>query len=121
VPEGSPKAEVRIHAALFRSDDPKSAPGGFMNDVNPESETIWPNSMIESGFHEVRQRAPWPEAQGEKIGEVGPESVRFQAMRIAYFVSLFMSSLLLRSATATHSYIISGRRLTRIARTVRLY
>lgn len=85
VPEGSPKAEVRIHAALFRSDDPKSAPGGLMNDVNPESETIWPNAMIETGFHEVRQRAPWPEAQGEKTSEVGPESVRFQAMRIAYF------------------------------------
>ncbi|ROW03033.1 hypothetical protein VMCG_05699 [Cytospora schulzeri] len=62
-----------------------SAPGGFMNDVNPESETVWPNAMIETGFYEVRQRAPWPEAQGEKTGEVGPESVRFQAMRVAYF------------------------------------
>ncbi|TVY27491.1 Glutamine--tRNA ligase [Lachnellula hyalina] len=85
VPEGSPTAEVRIHTALFKSDQPKSAPGGFMNDINLNSETIWPNAMVESGFYEVRRRAPWPKAEGEKTGEVGPESVRFQAMRVAYF------------------------------------
>lgn len=87
VPEGSPSAEVRIHAPLFKSEDPKSAPGGFMSDLNPNSETIWPNAMIEDGFYEVRKRAPWPEAEGDMTGEVGPESVRFQAMRVAYFVS----------------------------------
>lgn len=40
--------------------------------------------MIEAGFYKVRDRAPWP---GEKKGEGGPESVRFQAMRVGYFVS----------------------------------
>jgi glutaminyl-tRNA synthetase len=75
VPEGSPKAEARMHAPLFKSDDPKSAPGGFMSDINPDSESIWPNAMIETGFHEVRRRAPWPEAEGERTGEVGAESV----------------------------------------------
>ncbi|ATY59240.1 glutaminyl-tRNA synthetase [Cordyceps militaris] len=85
VPEGSPKAEVRIHAALFKSDQPKSVPGGFMNDINPDSEIIWPNAMIETGFYEVRRRAPWPEAEGEKTRECGPESIRFQGMRVAYF------------------------------------
>lgn len=87
VPEGSPTAEVRIHTALFNSDQPKLVAGGFMNDVNPNSETIWPNAMIESGFYEVRRRAPWPEAEGEKLGEASLASVRFQAMRVAYFVS----------------------------------
>jgi len=87
VPAGSPTAEVRIHTALFKSDQPKSAPGGFMNDIHLNSETIWPNAMIESGFYEVRRRAPWPEAEGEKTGKLGPESVRFQAIRVAYFVS----------------------------------
>lgn len=87
VPEGSPSAEVRIHAPLFRSDDPRSAPGGFMNDINPESETIWPNALVETGFYEVRKRAPWPEAKAEETGDFGPESVRFQALRVAYFVS----------------------------------
>ena len=87
VPEGSPKDEVRIHTALFKSDQPMSAAGGFMNDIHDNSETVWPNAMIETGFYEVHQRAPWPEAEGEKTGDFGPESVRFQAMRIAYFVS----------------------------------
>ncbi|KAM3070363.1 Glutaminyl-tRNA synthetase [Clarireedia jacksonii] len=39
VPEGSPKAEVRIHLALFESDQPGLVDGGFMNDVNLDSET----------------------------------------------------------------------------------
>lgn len=89
VPEGSLPTEVRIHEALFKSDSPGSAPGGLLSDVNPNSETIWPNALIETGFHEVKRRAPWPEAEGEKTGEVGPETIRFQAMRVAYFVSLF--------------------------------
>lgn len=87
VPDGSPTAEVRIHTALFKSAQPKSAPGGFMSDINPESETIWHSAMIENGFYEVRRRAPWPEAEGEKAGDFGPESVRFQGTRVAYFVS----------------------------------
>ncbi|PTB53252.1 hypothetical protein M431DRAFT_146214 [Trichoderma harzianum CBS 226.95] len=85
VSEGSLPTEVRIHEALFKSDSPGSAPGGLLSDVNPNSETIWPNALIETGFHEVKRRAPWPEAEGEKTGEVGPETIRFQAMRVAYF------------------------------------
>ncbi len=91
VPEGSPAAEVRIYTPLFKSEQPSSAPGGFINDLAPSSEIIWPNAMIEASFQEVRRRAPWPEAEGEKVGDVGPESVRFQAMRIAYFVSDYPS------------------------------
>ncbi|TQS33606.1 hypothetical protein Golomagni_06043, partial [Golovinomyces magnicellulatus] len=85
VPSESLKAEVRIHNPLFNSPQPKTAPGGFLRDVNPNSEVIWPNAMIENSFKEVQRRAPWPEAEGEKDGECGPESVRFQAMRIGYF------------------------------------
>jgi glutaminyl-tRNA synthetase len=93
VPEGSPTAEVRIHTALFKSEQPLSAAGGFLNDIATGSETVWPNAMIEAGFFEVRQRAPWPKAEGEKTGDFGPESVRFQGIRVAYFVSAFCSSL----------------------------
>ncbi|KAI1762578.1 glutaminyl-tRNA synthetase [Hypoxylon sp. FL1150] len=83
---GSRKAEVRLYNSLFKSDNPSDAEGGFLNDVNPESEVIYPDAMVESGFDEVKQRAPWPEAAGEsELGKGGPESVRFQAMRIAYF------------------------------------
>ncbi|KAK3313490.1 tRNA synthetases class I, catalytic domain-containing protein [Apodospora peruviana] len=89
VPEGSPAAEVRIHTALFKSDQPGAAPGGFMNDLSQDSEITWPNAMIEPGFYEVRRRAPWPKVEGDQEesegGQVNPESVRFQAMRVAYF------------------------------------
>ncbi|KAI7971803.1 hypothetical protein EIK77_000112 [Talaromyces pinophilus] len=73
VPEGSRKAEVRIHTALFKSEDPAGVEGGFLNDINPNSETIYPDALLEPGFEEVRRRAPWPEAEGEKE-KAGPES-----------------------------------------------
>lgn len=96
VPEGSRKLEVRIYSSLFKSDRPEEVEGGFLNDVNPESEQIYPDAMIEDGFDEVRRRAPWPEAAGEsELGKGGPESIRFQAMRVAYFVSVFFKFLLL--------------------------
>ncbi|TVY88994.1 putative glutamine--tRNA ligase [Lachnellula willkommii] len=85
VAEGSREVEVRIHNALFKSEKPEDAEGGFLNDINPNSEEIWPHAMIESGFDEIKRRAPWPEAAGEsELGKGGLESVRFQAMRVAY-------------------------------------
>ncbi|PHH63756.1 hypothetical protein CDD81_5521 [Ophiocordyceps australis] len=84
--EGSRKVEARIHNSLFKSEKPEDAEGGFLNDLNPDSETIYPDALIESGFDEIKRRAPWPEAAGEsELGSGGPESVRFQAMRVAYF------------------------------------
>ncbi|KIN00524.1 hypothetical protein OIDMADRAFT_125319 [Oidiodendron maius Zn] len=85
VAEGSRNVEVRIYNALFKSEKPDDAEGGFVNDINPNSEEIWPHAIIESGFDEVKRRAPWPEAAGEsELGKGGLESVRFQAMRVAY-------------------------------------
>ncbi|KAI1266921.1 glutaminyl-tRNA synthetase-like protein [Xylariaceae sp. FL1019] len=87
VPSGSREVEVRIHNSLFKSEKPDDAEGGFLNDLNPESEVIHPKALIESaGFDEVKARAPWPEAAGEsELGKGGVESVRFQGMRVAYF------------------------------------
>ena len=88
VANGSRNVEVRIHNSLFRSEKPDDAEGGFMNDINPKSEEIWRRALIETGFDEVKSRAPWPEAAGEsELGKGGLESVRFQAMRVAYMVS----------------------------------
>ncbi|KAI1007732.1 Glutamine--tRNA ligase protein [Podosphaera aphanis] len=85
VPQGSRNVEVRIHNPLFKSEKPDNAEGGFLSDINPDSEQIWPHAMIESGFDEVKRRAPWPEAAGEsELGKGGLESIRFQAMRVAY-------------------------------------
>lgn len=86
--EGSRRVEARVHNALFKSERPDDAEGGFLSDINPESEVVYPDAIIESGIDEVRRRAPWPEAAGEsERGKSGPEGVRFQAMRLAYFVS----------------------------------
>ncbi|PLN74590.1 glutaminyl-tRNA synthetase [Aspergillus taichungensis] len=84
VPEGSRKVTARIHHPLFKSENPMAAEGGFLADINPNSETIYPDALVNAGFEEVRRRAPWPQAEGEKGGS-GPEGVRFQAMRVAYF------------------------------------
>jgi glutaminyl-tRNA synthetase len=91
-------AEVRIFNPLFKSEDPDAVEGGFFNDLNPNSEEIYPNAVIETGLGEVRRRAPWPEEAGEanlKTGskedgtvdnaKAGFETVRFQGMRVAYF------------------------------------
>lgn len=61
------KAEVRIINPLFRSDNPAAHPEGFLKDINPDSEQIFPNAMIETGFEDIRKRAPWPAEAGEKV------------------------------------------------------
>jgi glutaminyl-tRNA synthetase len=91
-------AEVRVFHSLFKSTNPT----GDINDLNPNSQEIFPNAMVEVGLNEIRRRAPWPEEAGEakdaaggqvegahmvegKGKEVGYETVRFQGMRVAYF------------------------------------
>jgi glutaminyl-tRNA synthetase len=114
VAEGSREVEVRIHNALFKSEKPDNAEGGFLNDINPNSEEIYPHAMIESGFEEVKRRAPWPEAAGEsELGKGGPESVRFQAMRVAYMVR--------KHASITKISLIIGRQWIRIVQIRKLF
>ena len=60
------RAEVRIFSSLFKSENPDSVEGGFLADVNPKSEEIYPDAMIETGLNEVIARAPWPKEEGEK-------------------------------------------------------
>ncbi|KAL8870068.1 MAG: hypothetical protein Q9174_003801 [Haloplaca sp. 1 TL-2023] len=94
------KATVRAFNPLFKSSNPAAHPDGFLSDINLNSEQIFPDAMIETGFEEIRRRAPWPAEAGEKQlvdpGETapaertenvnpGPETIRFQGMRVAYF------------------------------------
>lgn len=88
VPQGSIGVEARIYNSLFKSEDPKGVEGGFLNDINPNSMVTYENALIETGFEEVRRRAPWPATVEEVKESSGPESVRFQGMRVGYFVSL---------------------------------
>ena len=82
------RAEVRFYNSLFKSENPDAAVNGFLSDVNPSSEEIFPNAVIETGLEEVKDRAPWPEEEGEQNvekGHAGFETVRFQGLRVAYF------------------------------------
>ncbi|KAL8875389.1 MAG: hypothetical protein Q9198_006248 [Flavoplaca austrocitrina] len=94
------KATVRAFNPLFKSNNPSAHPDGFLADINPDSEQIFPHAMMECGFEEIKQRAPWPAEAGEKQlaapdepdsakkpqkATPGPESIRFQGMRVAYF------------------------------------
>lgn len=81
---------MRVFNPLFTVDNPDSHPDGYLSVLSPNSEQIFPHAMIETGFQEIRQRAPWPSLEGEKEHkeegwEARPESVRFQGMRVAYF------------------------------------
>lgn len=83
------KATVRIFNPLFKSDDPDALPEGFLSDINPRSEEIFPNAMIETGIEEIKRTVPWPrprEGQSDVPSDITlPETVRFQGMRVAYF------------------------------------
>lgn len=82
------KAEVRVFNSLFKSENPDSAEGGFLKDLNPNSEEIYENAVIETGLSEIKARAPWPEEEGEKnmnSRDAGCETVRFQGLRVGYF------------------------------------
>lgn len=82
------KAETRVFNALFKNPRPNELDwktGGYYDDINPESEVIYPNALIECGFEEIRRRAPWPKEEGEAEGTVGNYSVRFQGLRTGYF------------------------------------
>ncbi|ETN43426.1 glutamine-tRNA ligase [Cyphellophora europaea CBS 101466] len=80
------KAEARIVNPLFKSDNPDDVEPSFLADIREDSLKIFPNAMVEVGFNEIEARRPWPQEAGESKPEnCGPESVRFQAMRIGYF------------------------------------
>lgn len=80
------KAEARIFNPLFKSEKPEDAEPSFLADIRDDSLKVYPNAMVEVGFNEISSRRPWPQEAGEaKPENCGPESVRFQGMRIGYF------------------------------------
>ncbi|KAJ9629387.1 Glutaminyl-tRNA synthetase [Taxawa tesnikishii (nom. ined.)] len=82
------KAECRIFNPLFKNPRPNELDwknGGYFDDINPDSEIVYKDAMVECGFEEVRRRAPWPKEEGEAEGTSGNYSVRFQGLRTAFF------------------------------------
>ena len=60
------KTTVRAFNALFKSNNPAAHPDGFLADINADSEQIFSDAMVETGFEEISRRAPWPAEAGEK-------------------------------------------------------
>ena len=92
------RAEVRLLNPLSASGDLETS-----SVVDPKSQEVFPDAMLETGFRDVQRSAPWPAAMNpvekeQKDGTTAsvnvvrgtkttppPESVRFQGMRLAYF------------------------------------
>ncbi|KAK9322152.1 tRNA synthetases class I, catalytic domain-containing protein [Lipomyces orientalis] len=70
-------SEVRMFNRLFLSENPESNPDGFLADINPNSLDLFKDALIEVGFDDFRRK-------NVKEGS-GPESMRFQALRVGYF------------------------------------
>ncbi|KAG7878261.1 hypothetical protein KL905_003897 [Ogataea polymorpha] len=81
--------EVRIHNRLFKSENPSAHPDGYLADINPSSEEILKDAIIEPSFYEIEAKSPLnmpftnPEFSIKE--EPGKETVRFQALRVGYF------------------------------------
>ncbi|KAI0031675.1 glutaminyl-tRNA synthetase [Vararia minispora EC-137] len=101
--------ETRIFHQLFKSDNPAAAPD-FRADVNPDSLEVIKGAVVEVGFYELAKRAyleakrestertaaALKENTGVNTGDgdtpkitsgqlIGPECVRFQGLRTAFF------------------------------------
>jgi glutaminyl-tRNA synthetase len=80
------RAEVRSFSPLFKSEKPEEVEPNFLADISDNSLKAYPNAMVEVGFNEISDRRPWPQEAGEVKNEnCGPESVRFQGMRLGYY------------------------------------
>lgn len=84
-------AETRIHNPLFKSENPSAHPQGYLNDINPDSELVYKNTIVEHNFHSILEKSPW-EVDTFKNSEFyvkedpkNKEVCRFQAMRTGYF------------------------------------
>ncbi|EGP84138.1 glutamine--tRNA ligase [Zymoseptoria tritici IPO323] len=82
------RAECRLFNPLFKTPKPNELDwktGGYYDNVNPDSEVVFADAMVECGFREIQERAPWPKTDGETTANADKSSVRFQGLRTAYF------------------------------------
>lgn len=85
-----PIKEVRIYNQLFHSENPSAHVDGFLSDINKDSLEVVKGSIIEdAGFSEIEEKSPLNiGVEGSEFNikeKKGPETVRFQALRIGYF------------------------------------
>jgi glutaminyl-tRNA synthetase len=76
------KVTARQYNALFNVDDPNELDwknGGYAEFLNPKSEVVFPDALIEPGFQSMREEhVAHPDAASDDL-------VRFQAIRTGYF------------------------------------
>jgi len=82
-------SEVRVYNQLFKSENPDSNPDGYLADLNKESEEVISGALIEPAFRDIEARSPlnipFSDPRFSIKEEKGPETVRFQAVRVGYF------------------------------------
>jgi glutaminyl-tRNA synthetase len=73
---------ARQYNTLFNVDDPNELDwknGGYADALNPKSEVVWADALIEPGFKQMRaEHASHPDPASDDL-------VRFQAVRTGYF------------------------------------
>ncbi|GAO45917.1 hypothetical protein G7K_0163-t1 [Saitoella complicata NRRL Y-17804] len=78
--------EVRLFTPLFKSENPSAHPDGFLADIDPNSEQIVKNAMVEVGITDMQKRGTKDAGEQDEQKRLdGPEAIRFQAMRVGYF------------------------------------
>lgn len=84
-----PVKEVRIYNQLFNSENPSAHPEGYLKDINPDSEEVLKNAVVEENIKEIITRSPMNvEIPGSDFNikeNKGNNTVRFQALREGYF------------------------------------
>lgn len=82
-------SEVRVYNQLFKSENPDSNPDGYLADLNKESEEVISGALIEPALRDIEARSPlnipFSDPRFSIKEEKGPETVRFQAVRVGYF------------------------------------
>ncbi|KAG0661615.1 Glutaminyl-tRNA synthetase [Maudiozyma exigua] len=83
--------ETRVYNQLFNSENPSAHEGGFLKDINPDSEVVYKGAVIEHNYHEVIKSEPLI-VDSVKESELyveedhtTKETFRFQGMRVGYF------------------------------------
>lgn len=83
--------ETRVYNQLFKSENP-AAVDDYLTDINPESEVIYKNSVVEHNFHDVISNTEKWVSDKVKSSELyvkedfeSHEVCRFQGMRVGYF------------------------------------
>lgn len=82
-------SEIRSYNQLFKSENPSAHPDGYLADINPDSENIIKNAMIEPALLDVKAKSPlnmpFPDEKFSIKETEGVETCRFQALRLGYF------------------------------------